>query len=277
MHDLTNVCKMLLKILVGKGRFGMFEAWDRDDQHREFCRVMGVFPEVVAGGDLPWRLSPEEVSAVDARVGNIWWPHYMDPLYKKGYSFFKKSDRMYKSRHKVFILLVLLPTVLRGYTPAVHMGLVTLVDAVRQLQGQVASYKLAKRLGIRPGSRFLERRRLTRLQRQMVRGLIMLEGSMPACHLNPLLHRLVHYVFITAVFGLMWWFAMWGFERYNKYIKKLIRNKRLPLASVESGIKMEIACRFLEMSDESAHNVPVSAITCTCYGHPRTCAYVIQQ
>ncbi len=274
MHDLSNVTKMLLKILVGKGRFGMYEAWNKDDQHREFCRVMEVFPEVVDGGDLPWRLSPEEVSSVDARVGNIWWPHYMDVLHSKGYSFFKKSDRMYKSRHKVFILLVLLPTVLRGYTPAVHMGLVFLVDAVRQLQGQVASYKVAMRLGIRPGSRFLERRRLTRLHKQIVKGLVMLEGSMPACQLNPLLHRVVHYVFITAAYGLMWWFAMWGFERYNKHLKNFIRNKRLPFASVESCIKMEIACRFLQMA-ESEHDGRVSCITCTCYGHPHTCAYVI--
>lgn len=276
MHDLNSITKMLLKILVGKGKFGMYSAWKKDDEHREFCRVMGVFPEVVEGGDLPWRLSPEEVSVVDARVGNIWWTHYMDPLYSEGYSFFKKSIRMYKSRHKVFILLVLLSTVLRGFTPALHMGVVTLVDAIRQLQGQVACDKVAKRLGIRPGSRFLERRRLTRLQRQVVRGLIMLEGSMPACHLNPLLHRLVHYVFITAVFGLMWWFAMWGFERYNKHIKKLIRNKQLPLASVENGIKMEIACRYFMMS-ESEHDGPVRGITCACYGHPRSCAYVIHQ
>ena len=275
MHDLSNICKMLMKILIGKGPFGMYESWKRDDRHREFCAVMGVFPEVVEGGDLPWRLSKEEVSAVDARVGNIWWPHYMDVLYWKGYSFFKKSDRMFKSRHKLFILLVMLPTVLRGYTPAVHMGLVTLVSALRQLQGQVASEKDAKRLGILPGSRFLERRRLTELQRQVLRGLILLEGSMPECHLNPLLHRLVHYVSITAAFGLMWWFAMYAFERYNKRIKKLIRNKRLPLASVESGIKMEIACRFLEMSDDVSSSGRGS--TCTCYGHPHICTYVIQK
>ena len=131
----------------------------------------------------------------------------MDPLYSDGYLFFKKSDRVCKSRYKVFmfILLVLLPTVLRGYAPTVHMGLVTLVDAVRQLQGQVVCDKVAKRLGIRPGSRFLERLRLTRLQKQVARGLIMLEGSTQACHLNPLLHCLVHYVLITAAFGLMWW------------------------------------------------------------------------
>ena len=276
MHDLSNVCKMVLKILVGKGRFGMYEKWKRDEEHREFCRVMRVFPQVVDGGDLPWRLSSEEVSAVDERVGRIWWTHYIDPLHWGGYSFFKKSDRMYKSRHKMFIFLVLLPTVLRGYTPAVHMGLVTLVDALRQLQGQVVSEKDAIELGIRPGSRFLDRRRLTSLQRQVVKGLIMLEGSIPPPHLNPLLHRLVHYVVITAAFGLMWWFAMYAFERYNKYIKKFIRNKRLALASVESGIKMEIACRFLEMS-KSENDTSASGSTCTCYGRPRFCTYVIQQ
>ena len=99
---------------------------------------------------------------------------------------------------------------------------------------------------------------------------------MPARHLNPLLHRLVHYVSITAAFGLMWWFAMYAFERYNKRIKNLIRSKRLPLASVESGIKMEIACRFLEMSDDVS-STGRDGSTCTCYGHPRIFAYVIQK
>lgn len=275
MHDLSSVCKMLLKVIVGKGRFGMYESWKRDEEHREFCRVMGVFPEVVAGGDLPWRLSAEEVSVVDARVGRIWWTHYMDPLCWGGYSFFKKSDRMYKSRHRSFILLVLLATMLRGYIPAVHMGLVILVSVLRQLQGQVACEKKAKEMGIRPGSRYLERHRLTSLQMQLVKGLILLEGGLPACILNPLLHRLVHYVVITAAFGLMWWFAMYAFERYNKHVKKFIRSKRLALASVESGIKMEIACRFLDMS-QSENDSSDCGSTCKCYGHSRICTYVIQ-
>ena len=274
MRDLSNICKMFLKILVGRGSFGMYESWTQkqDDKHRLFCRVMDVFPGVAEGGDLPWRLSKEDVSAVDARVGNIWWPHYMDTLHYNGYSFFKKSDRMRKSKHKLFILLVLLPTVLRGYTPAVHKGLVTLVDALRQLQGQVVSERDSKRLGILPGSRFLDRRRLTRLQRQVVKSLIMLEGSLPSCHLNPLLHRLVHYVAITATFGLMWWFAMYAFERYNKHIKNFIRSKRFACASVESSIKMAIACRYLEMSESEFDDS--WGRTCRCYGHPRLYVYV---
>ena len=142
MHDLKSVCDMLLKIMVGKGSFGMYEYWKKDDDHRLFCEATGIFPEVYAGGKLPWRLTREEVEILDARVGKIWWPHYMDVLYRDGYSFFKKSNRMWKARHKSFILLTILPTCLRGHVSAVHMGVLTIVNALRQLEGQVISKRI---------------------------------------------------------------------------------------------------------------------------------------
>ena len=95
------------------------------------------FAVKIAGGELPWRLSREEVSILDTRVGNMWRPHYMDVLYRDGYSFFKKSNRMWKARHKSFILLTILPTCLRGYVSAVHRGILTIVNALRQLEGVI--------------------------------------------------------------------------------------------------------------------------------------------
>ena len=140
---------------------------------------------------------------------------------------------------------------------------------------QVISKREAERVGVVPGSRVVERRRLTQLQRECVQGLVMLEGSMPPCHLNPLLHRVVHYAVLTAIFGCMEWMAMWAFERYNKRMKSLIRNSRSPLESMENNIKMDIATRFLEWAKNEVHRSRNERIgTCTCYGRPRVCAYV---
>lgn len=251
MHDLKSVCQMLLKILVGKGSHGMYEHWNRDGQHRAFCRVMDIFPQVHdERNPLPWRLSREAVSILNSRVAKIWWPHYMDILCKNGYSFFKKSHVMWKARHKSLILMVILPTCLRGYVPAVHRALLTLIYALRQLEGQVISKSEAERLNVVPGSVILDRKILNRLHLEVIKGLVMLEGSLPPCHLNPLLHRLVHYVEQTALFGCLLWFAMYAFERYNKLIKGLVKNRKHPMASIATNIKTEIASRYLDMTTE---------------------------
>ena len=109
MHDIKNVCNMSLKGLVGHGSHGMYESWDakKDEAHREFCRFHNIFPEVHDGTNpLPWRLSREAVNILDARVKAIFWPHYMDVLHKNGFSFWKKSHMMWKSRHKAMVFLV---------------------------------------------------------------------------------------------------------------------------------------------------------------------------
>jgi len=110
MHDLKCVCVMLLKVLVGQGPHGMYNVWNkekRDLKHRDYCRVHNIFPQVHNGENpLPWRLSRADVDVVDTRVKSMWWPHYMDVLHKDGYSFWKKSSTMWKSRNKMMILMV---------------------------------------------------------------------------------------------------------------------------------------------------------------------------
>ena len=110
MHDIKNVCEMILKILVGPGSHGMYAIWAtqrRDMYHRLYCRVHNIFPEVHdANNPLPWRLSPAAVNELDRRVRSMWWPHYCDVLCRDGYSFWKKTCVCWKSRNKAMIFLV---------------------------------------------------------------------------------------------------------------------------------------------------------------------------
>ena len=135
---------------------------------------------------------------------------------------------------------VILPTCLRGYVAAVHLAILTCVFALQRLGGQVVSEFEAKRLGVLPGSRLLARRNLSSVHKDLIRGLVMLEGSLPACHLNPLLHRWLHYAPQTAQKGILEWMAMWGFERYNRKIKNLVRNSSAPLSTITHNIQMDI-------------------------------------
>ena len=70
MHNLANVCKMILRVLVGhSSAYGaLYSSWGvlTDYKHRAECELLGVFPRVWngAGGDLPWRLNGLEHSHV---------------------------------------------------------------------------------------------------------------------------------------------------------------------------------------------------------------------
>ena len=202
MHDIKCLCDMVLKTLVGKVDHGMYKSWGtKDARHRAECGIMGTFPDVVNGGPLPWRLTREQLRIVNSRVCDMWWPHRTHRLAKRGLSFFYKSKRMWKSRDKMTIFMVLLPTILRGFVPGVHQALLQLVYALRRLEGQVVSFNEAKRLGVLPGARVVDKRALPDIKRALLRGLVLLEGSMPASTLNPALHHLVHYADQTTRLG----------------------------------------------------------------------------
>ena len=145
---------------------------------------------------------------------------------------------------------VILPTCLRDFVPAVHWALLTTIFTLRQLDGQVLSELEAKSKNVLPGSRILEKRSLPRLQLQMILGLVMIEGSFPACHLNPLLHRFVHYPRQSAQRGILGWLAMWVFERMNQKVKNLVRNRKTPLSSIASNIQLDIAARFIVLASD---------------------------
>ena len=107
---------------------------------------------------------------------------------------------------------------------------------------------------VEAGMHVLDRRSLTEIHMDIIIGLVMLEGSLPACHLNPLLHRFVHYTPKTALFGCLRWFSMYVFERYNKRIKNLVRNSCAPLSSISTGIQLGISARFLDHADNDGED-----------------------
>ena len=161
---------------------------------------------------------------------------------------------------------VLLPTCLRDFVPAVHWALLSLIFVLRQLDGQTLSKFEAQRKRILPGSRAVQKKRLARLQLEMIQALTLTEGCLPACHLNPLLHRFLHYVSQTGKKGRLGWFAMWVFERLNKKIKNHVRNRAQPLKNIASAVKLDIAARFVALAaedDDTDHEADIN--------RPHTC------
>ena len=185
----------------------------------------------------------------------MWWAHYVDPLCYKGHSFWTNSDRMWKCKHKRFILMVILPTCLTGYIPEVHGAILAIVNALRRLEGQVLCAAEAISRGVELGSPALDERSIASLSEELIRGLVMLEGSFPVAHLNPALHHLVHYGMQTARFGLLDKFAMFAFERNNKRIKGMVRNNYYVLSSLANNIQMDIGTRFLSYTDKQGAGI----------------------
>ena len=186
-----------MKLLVGKGSHGMYKNWQKkDDKHRRQCKLRGVFescwPE--NGGPLPWRLTKEQVQLLDTRMSNVMWPHYMERLFYRGASCWIKSNRMWKARRKYRMLFFVMVTQLRDQVPALRNAIVQFVWGMRRLEGQVHSYEAARspQLNILPGSRTISKDQIREMDRDVKRGLVMVEGSTPIDHLNPGLHHFCH-------------------------------------------------------------------------------------
>lgn len=253
MHDKKIFCEMCIKGLVGHSSNGMYKGWAKDNQHRADCKAYNIFPDFHNGTNIrpPWRLSKDAVKTVDRRVCRMWWPHYVDKLCRDNHSFWTRSDRMWKATHKHYALMVILPTCLHGFVPAVHTALLTIVDALRRLDGEVISIAEALRRGVEPGSFVIAKDpELCRMWgQQLIRGLILLEGSFPVAHINPGLHHMVHYAAQTVVLGLLRWLGMQAFERNNKRVKSLVRNTNQPLATLAHNLLLDIATRFISLSE----------------------------
>ena len=248
MHDSKIFTEMLLKILVGKGSDGMYKYWSLDKEHRAQSEARGVFKSIWiqssgANAPLPWfvgrdnrhscidlkqithhshpltlkhhnrRLTKEQINMLDGRMSNTVWPHYIDRMYYKGYSFWKRPNRIWKMIRKVRLLYYILPTQLRGVVPAVRHALRTFVWAMRRLEGQVYSYDEAVRINLVPGSRAVDKAEIAKMHRDLVLGLVLFEGCLPAMHLNPGMHHFVHYAEYVRTHGPLRIFWMMAFER----------------------------------------------------------------
>ena len=262
MHDLKCFCEMLLRVFVGSGE-GLYGGWGgKDEQHRRECRVFGVFKDFVAGALPPWRLTRSQRRLMDRRVKSVWWTHYSDKLAYKGYSFWMKTDRIWKAKHKILCLLTILPTCLNGFVKAAHLALVYIVDALRQLEGQYIAIHEAMELDIDVhDSPIVDESKIKALGAQLLEGLVMLEGSTPVSHLNPGLHNVVHYAAETARVGSLAWVSMNTFERNNKRMKGMVRSNADPDTSLANDIQDDIAARVTGLDEDLLHAEPPPAIT----------------
>ena len=147
----------------------------------------------------------------------------------RGKSFWQRSNRIGKSARRMMLLYYILPTQLRDKLPAVRIALHVFVWALRRLDGQVHCYDKAVDLGILPGSRVLDPEIVASANCDLIKGLVLLEGCLPISHLKPSMHHFVHYGEYTATHGLLRFYWMFFFERYNYLMKTLVRdqNKKL--------------------------------------------------
>lgn len=134
---------MIIKCLVGKiSGDTSYSNWSKDVKHRLQAQQRGIFRSAWPdrNGPLPWRLAKRDRLELVGRMERIVWPHYMERLFYRGYSFWTKPSRMWKCRRKFRLLYFILPIQLRDKVPAVSNALSQFVWAMRRLQGQVSIF-----------------------------------------------------------------------------------------------------------------------------------------
>ena len=82
----------------------------------------------------------------------------------------------------------------------------------------------------------------------------MLEGISPIDAVKPAAHVLVHYAKATGQFGVLKWYWLMAFERFNKKMKNIIGNKACPISSLTHAL----------VRDAGISNTCTCACTCTC-------------
>ena len=214
---MKNLCDNIVRLLIGKtsgGEDGYF-GWGKDASHRKHAQKLGVFTSIWEGngGAFHWRLTSEERNMLDERTGNIAWPHYVEPLYYRGASFWKKPSRMWKSRRKYRLLLYFLPVLLRDQVPRLRKAIILLASVLRRLDGQVYSFERVKALDILAGSRALHKDEIDSIHRDIVVALVLIEGCFPIGHLIPSTHHFVHYAEYAKTHGILRSYWMMAFER----------------------------------------------------------------
>ena len=232
--------------------------WAKDQKHREQCKRLGIFENVWPenAGPLPWRLTKTQRLLLDKRLKQTSWPHYMEPLYYRGASFWKCPGRMWKARRKFRLLFYILPTSLRDQVPAFRNALLLFCWAMRRLLGQAYSYDQATAMGILPGSRAVLKCLIKHFHRDLLRAMALIEGCTPIDHLKPAWHHFKHCAEFTdthALLDLLW---MMCFERYNKYLKNHVRNYQHPDINLIHTTSQTDTSNFFEIDDEDKYELP---------------------
>ena len=113
----------------------------------------------------------------------------------------EKSKYNWKTEHKLRVFNVFLPTILRDFVPAVHRAILRITFALRRLDGLVVSVDEATRLGVLPGSHVIPKGTLDSVNKDLVLGIVMLEGCVPTSVLNTTLHHVLHFGESTMMNG----------------------------------------------------------------------------
>ena len=137
MHDAKNCADNFVRLLVGKVSNTGYSGWSHDNKHRSHCETLGIFEDLWTAnrGDLPWRLTSLQRKMLSKRMSMISWPHYMEPLYYRGASFWDKPGHMWKARRKYRLLFFVLVTQLRDQVPKFRNALLLFVWSIRRLMG----------------------------------------------------------------------------------------------------------------------------------------------
>ena len=234
-----------------------YEGWTKDENHRRHCKTLGIFPDLWPenGAPLHWRLTKAQRLLLDSRMSRVLWPHYIEPLYYKGCSFWKKPGRMWKARRKYRLLFYILPTQLRDQVPRFRKALLLFAWSVRRLMGQTHSYEYAQVLGILPGSRAVFKALINNFDRDLKRALVLFEGCTPIDHLKPVFHHWVHYAKLTEELSRLDILWMMGFERYNKYLKNHVHNSQCPNINMANTTSQTDTANYFALLEEDLYEL----------------------
>lgn len=185
-HMLANVFKTLVTVQVGRGSRGKFKEWNarKDRIHRAESELLQVFPGSWLCHDnptLPWRLTPDELAVVDARVRRVVYPHHCETVGTTRMSFWRDTALTWKMSQKLLAFLLFMPTSLRGFLPEMHRAIIKLVQGIRILNGHGYSFNECQRRNIEPGCPCLKKADVRKAHILIVTALSMLEGCVPVC------------------------------------------------------------------------------------------------
>ena len=98
------------------------------------------------------------------------------------------------------------------------------------------------------GARAIQKSEIPSMTTRLIKGIVLLEGSLPIDHLNPALKHLIHYGPQTANVGLLDRFSMFSFERKNKHVKSMVKHPAQPLSSLANHVELDILARIESLS-----------------------------
>ena len=143
--------------------------------------------------------------------------------------------------------------------PTVRSGLKKVILGLRILEGRCVSSNEAAQMRVESGSRPLFEEDIEQAETLIIEGLAMLEGTYkpapctyvctthsfdytfttgctPIDSLPPCVHVFVHYANCARKFGVLTWYWLMAFERYNKKIKSLVGNATHPMSSLKQAL-----------------------------------------